>query len=61
MSDPARLHDVDFYRWTQEQAALLRRVPAANVSISPSTGTTLPKRSRTWGAAVYAPSTAAQG
>ena len=33
MSDPARLYDVDFYRWTQEQAALLRRVPAERINL----------------------------
>ena len=33
MSDPARLYDVDFYRWTQEQAALLRQVPGERINL----------------------------
>ena len=33
MSEPARLYDVDFYRWTQEQAALLRRVPGERINL----------------------------
>ena len=33
MSDPAQLYDVDFYRWTQEQAALLRQVPGERINL----------------------------
>ena len=33
MSDPARLYDSDFYRWTQEQAALLRQVPGERINL----------------------------
>ena len=33
MSDPARLYDVDFHRWTQEQAALLRKVPGERLNL----------------------------
>ena len=33
MSDPARLYGVDFFRWTQEQAALLRQVPDERVNL----------------------------
>ena len=33
MSDPARLYGVDFFRWTQEQAALLRQVPDEHVNL----------------------------
>ena len=33
MSDPARFYDVDFYRWTQEQAALLRQVPGERINL----------------------------
>ena len=33
MSDPAELYDVDFYRWTQEQAALLRQVPGERINL----------------------------
>lgn len=33
MSDPARLYDVDFYRWTQEQATLLRQVPGERINL----------------------------
>ena len=33
MSDPASLYDVDFFRWTQEQAALLRQVPGERVNL----------------------------
>ena len=29
----ARLYDVDFYRWTQEQAALLRQVPGERINL----------------------------
>ena len=32
MSEPAELYDVDFYRWTQEQAALLRQVPGERIN-----------------------------
>ncbi|GGE20771.1 hypothetical protein GCM10011390_45080 [Aureimonas endophytica] len=28
--DPAEQHDTDFYRWTQDQAALLRALPRAS-------------------------------
>ena len=33
MSDPAQLYNVDFYRWTQEQAALLRQVPGERINL----------------------------
>ena len=33
MSDPAKLYDVDFFRWTREQAALLRQVPAERINL----------------------------
>ena len=33
MSDPARLYDADFFRWTQEQAALLRQVHGERVNL----------------------------
>ena len=33
MSDPAKLYDDDFFRWTQEQAALLRQVPGERVNL----------------------------
>ena len=33
MSDPARLYDTDFYRWTQEQSALLRQVPGERINL----------------------------
>ena len=33
MSDSARLYDADFYRWTQEQAALLRQVPGGRINL----------------------------
>ena len=33
MSDPAELYDVDFFRWTQEQAALLRQVPGERINL----------------------------
>ena len=33
MSNPARLYDADFFRWTQEQAALLRQVPGERVNL----------------------------
>ena len=32
-SDPARLYEVDFYRWTREQAALLRKVPGERLNL----------------------------
>ena len=34
MSDPAQLYNVDFYRWTQEQAALLRQVPGERINLT---------------------------
>ena len=34
MPGPVRLYDVDFYRWTREQAALLRRIPDERLNIS---------------------------
>ena len=33
MSDPARFYDVDFYRWTQEQAALLRQGSGERINL----------------------------
>ena len=33
MSNPAKLYDADFFRWTQEQAALLRQVPGERVNL----------------------------
>ena len=33
MSNPARLYDADFFRWTQEQAALLRQVHGERVNL----------------------------
>ena len=33
MSDPAKLYDDDFFRWTQEQAALLRQVPGERINL----------------------------
>ena len=33
MSEPAELYDVDFFRWTQEQAALLRQVPGERINL----------------------------
>ncbi len=33
MTDPAQLYEADFYRWTQEQAALLRQVPRERVNL----------------------------
>ena len=33
MSGSAQLYDVDFYRWTREQAALLRRVPDERLNL----------------------------
>ena len=33
MPGPARLYDVDFYRWTREQAALLRRIPDERLNL----------------------------
>ena len=58
MSEPARLYDVDFYRWTQEQAALLRQVPGERINL-PIDWATPPKRSRTWDAGTFVPSTVA--
>lgn len=33
MSDPAQLYETDFFRWTQEQAALLRQVPGERINL----------------------------
>ena len=33
MTDPAQLYEADFYRWTQEQAALLRQVPRERINL----------------------------
>ena len=33
MSDPAELYETDFFRWTQEQAALLRQVPGERINL----------------------------
>ena len=33
MSDPAQLYEADFFRWTQEQAALLRQVPSERINL----------------------------
>jgi len=33
MSDPSNLYDDDFFRWTREQAALLRLVPGERVNL----------------------------
>ena len=33
MTDPAQLYEADFYRWTQEQAALLRQLSGERINL----------------------------
>ncbi|MDE0690731.1 MAG: DUF29 domain-containing protein [Gammaproteobacteria bacterium] len=33
MSDPAELYETDFFRWTQEQATLLRQAPGERINL----------------------------
>ena len=33
MGDPAQLYEADFFRWTQEQAALLRQAPSERINL----------------------------
>ncbi len=33
MADPAQLYEADFFRWTQEQASLLRQVPSERINL----------------------------
>jgi hypothetical protein len=45
MAEPDELYDQDFFLWTQEQAAALRRAKNSNL---PLDWETLPRRSRAW-------------
>ena len=44
------LYDEDFYAWTQDQAAALRRLAGRALERRRSTSSAWPRRSRTWAA-----------